>query len=70
MGEWFHNPSGDQCPWCEDADTNFEPFDMDDAEMVLCRGHVAEWLGVSLDGLDRMDAAEAADRDALGFNDN
>lgn len=56
------------CPWCVGCD-DFEPFDSDDADAMLCRSHVAEFEGTSLDGLDRQDAAMRADMDALGFND-
>lgn len=51
------------CPWCQDDNA-------DDYSPLLCRYHVAEYEGTSLDGLDRMEAAERADMDALGFNDN
>lgn len=44
------------CPWCADPNSEFEPFDSDDADMILCRGHVAEYEGLSLDGLDRADS--------------
>lgn len=54
--DWFTTPSGDQCPWCADSEDNFEPFDSDDADATLCRGHVAEFEGLSLDGLDHADS--------------
>ena len=51
------------CPWCQDADAEeFSP--------LLCRWHLAEYEGTSLDGLDRMEAAERADMEALGYFDN
>lgn len=68
--EWYKNPSGDPCPWCKDGDASpFEPDDDDDAEQLLCRGHLAEYLGESLASLDRMEAAEHADMEALGYFD-
>jgi hypothetical protein len=64
--DWYTTPSGDNCPWCEAAGmvarvTNwdmpdFEPEDEDDALMSLCRGHAAEYMGLSLDGLDHMES--------------
>lgn len=62
-------PSGEQCPWCADENSEFDLFDFDDAEMTLCRSHLAEWAGTTVDGLDRMYAAERADMDALGYYD-
>lgn len=52
---WYQAPSGSDCLWCHDENTGYEPFDDDDAEVELCRGHLAEFLGTSIDGLDRMD---------------
>lgn len=51
----------DYCPWCLDQTSEFEPFDSDDADATLCRAHVAEYEGLSLDGLDRMEAEQAKD---------
>lgn len=67
MEDWYKTPSGDDCGWC--AGSDFEPLDSDDAAGMLCRGHVAEYEGLSLDGLDRMEAAERADMTDLGFFD-
>jgi hypothetical protein len=47
-------PSGDPCPWCKEDGPEFEPADSDDAEQTLCRGHLAEYEGTSLDGLNAM----------------
>lgn len=52
----------DYCPWCLDQTSEFEPFDSDDADATLCRAHVAEYEGLSLDGLDRMEAEQAYDQ--------
>jgi hypothetical protein len=62
--DWYTTPSGDKCPWCEAYPTvsEFEPEDDDDAEMSLCRGHAAEYAGLSLDGMDRRDAEEMYDQ--------
>ena len=57
--DWNKTPSGNRCLWC--AGSDYEPIDADDAEMTLCRGHLAEYEGTSLDGLDREDAARYAD---------
>lgn len=60
--DWFTTPSGDKCAWCKDGlSSPFEPEDSDDADMHLCRGHVAEYEGLSLDGLDRMESEQAYD---------
>jgi hypothetical protein len=60
--DWFTTPSGNKCPWCKDGLTSpFEPEDEDDAEMSLCRGHAAEYAGLSLDGMDRRDSEESYD---------
>lgn len=56
------------CPWCHGND-DYEPFDGEDAARVLCRGHEAEYHGLSLDGLDRMEAGERADMADLGYYD-
>lgn len=47
------------CLWCADPDSDEEPMD---PEHQLCRSHWAEYEGLSLDGLDRMEAEECADR--------
>lgn len=60
MDDWTYTASGDACLWCKGTD--YEPSDSDDADQTLCRGHVAEYEGVSLDGLDRMEAEQAYDR--------
>lgn len=57
-----------QCPWCAGND-NYEPFDSAEARERLCRWHQAEYEGTSLNGLDRMDAAERADMADLGYFD-
>ena len=57
--DWYKTPAGASCAWCFGSD--FEPFDADDAEATLCRGHLAEYEGTSLDGLDAEDAARLAD---------
>lgn len=55
------------CLWCRDPNAG---DDLSDAEYDrLCRPHQAEYEGLSLDGLDRMEAGERADMDALGYND-
>lgn len=55
-----------KCVWCRHPEFD----DMSDAEFAqACRTHQAEFEGLSLDGLDRQDAAMRADMDALGFND-
>jgi len=59
--EWWTAPSGDPCPWCQDINSDVEPEDDDDAEMLLCRGHLAEYTGVSLNGLDRMEDEQYRD---------
>jgi hypothetical protein len=60
--DWYLTPSGDKCPWCKDGLTSpFEPEDEEDAEMSLCRGHAAEYAGLSLDGMDRRDQEEMYD---------
>ena len=61
--DWFTTPSGDKCPWCKDGlSSPFEPEDDEDAEMHLCRGHAAEYAGLSLDGMDRRDSEEMYDQ--------
>lgn len=59
MRDWSKTPSGNTCLWC--AGSEAEPLDADDAEMTLCRGHLAEYEGTSLDGLDWEDSARYAD---------
>lgn len=65
--EWEFTASGNRCAWC--AGTDYEPFDSDDADATLCRGHVAEFEGVSLEGLDRWEDAIRADMSELGYFD-
>lgn len=61
--DWYFTPSGHKCPWCKDGlESSFEPEDDDDARMSLCRGHAAEFMGLSLDGLDRMESELAYDQ--------
>ena len=58
------------CPWCKDGlSSPYEPTDGIDAEKRLCRAHLAEYEGTSLDGLDREDAAMYADMTNLGIYD-
>jgi hypothetical protein len=61
--DWYLTPSGDKCPWCVAYPqmSDFEPEDDEDAEMTLCRGHLAEFSGLSLDGLDRMESEQLYD---------
>lgn len=61
--DWHKTPAGDDCPWCKSDMSDFEPEDDDDAVMTLCRGHAAEFMGLSLDGMDRMDSEMLADLD-------
>jgi len=42
------------CPWCIDRDT-------DEYSEKLCRAHLAEYEGLSVDELDRRDKEEAWD---------
>lgn len=56
------------CPW-EDPNSTYEPLDGIDAEEILCRFHLAEWSGTSMDGLDREDAAMRADMADMGYYD-
>lgn len=63
--EWHTTPSGDDCLWC--AGSAAEPAD--NAETLLCRGHLAEYLGESLDSLDRAEADARADMSNLGYFD-
>lgn len=49
-----------RCPWCRGLDT--EPLDDDDAvSLGFCRTHLAEFLGLSVNGLDRADHELALD---------
>lgn len=48
-----------KCVWCKTPGTDYEPGD---PEGELCRSHLAEYEGLSLDGLDRMEAEQVADR--------
>lgn len=53
------------CLWCTDPNAD------DVADSVsykrLCRSHKAEYEGLSLDGLDRMESEELADMTDLGM---
>lgn len=69
LSEWDKSASGTECPWCADDNSEFEPFDSDDADATLCRGHVAEFEGLSLEGLDRWEADIRADMADLGYFD-
>lgn len=51
-----------KCSWCADDS-------IDEYSPALCRTHLAEYGGTSLDGLDRMEASERADMEALGYFD-
>jgi hypothetical protein len=55
MPDWYKTSAGDDCAWCGGG-PDYEPFDSDDADARLCRGHVAEFEGLSLAGLDRMES--------------
>lgn len=60
--DYFVTPSGGKCPWCKDGlSSPFEPEDDEDAEMSLCRGHAAEYAGLSLDAMDLRADNEAYD---------
>jgi len=67
--DWYKSASGNPCPWCADDNSEFEPFDSDDADATLCRGHVAEFEGMSLDGLDHMESEIRKDMNDLGYFD-
>lgn len=69
MADWYRNPSGKPCQWCADDLAEVGSVDPDNPARELCRSHLAEYEGTSLDGLDRMEADERADMDALGYND-
>jgi hypothetical protein len=61
--DWHVTASGGKCPWCKDGlSSPFEPEDEDDADMSLCRGHAAEYAGLSLDGMDHRDSEEMYDQ--------
>jgi hypothetical protein len=62
-GDWNTNPRHGSCPWCRAPEEEYEPFDNIEAESELCRGHLAEYLGTSLDGLDRMESEMRKDRE-------
>ena len=44
-----------QCPWCQEVETDDPDTDK------LCRTHLAEYEGLSVDELDRRDREEAYD---------
>lgn len=56
------------CPWA-DPNSDFDPEFSSKPNAGLCRSHYAEWMCASLDGLDRMEAAERADMANLGYFD-
>jgi hypothetical protein len=61
--DWYKNASGGDCPWCKDGEmSEFDPQDDDDAVMWLCSGHIAEFMGMSIDGVKRMESELYADR--------
>ncbi len=45
---------GEKCPWCQSDDA-------EDYSPNLCRAHLAEYEGLSVDELDRRDQEEAYD---------
>ena len=47
------------CIWCKNPSSDEEPTN---PETQLCRSHLAEYDGLSLDGLDHMEREMAADR--------
>ncbi len=49
-----------RCAWCQDPHGDYDPVD---PERELCIDHLAEYEGVSVDELDRMDREQAADQD-------
>lgn len=57
------------CAWCDNPSTEWEPMDDIEASNNLCRDHVAEYHGLSVDGLERMEGAERADLANLGYFD-
>lgn len=66
--DWNVTPYGKNCLWCGD-NPDYEPGDDVEAAEKLCRGHLAEFTGVSIDGLDRAERAAHADMEALGYFD-
>jgi hypothetical protein len=61
--DWYKNASGGDCPWCKDGEmSEFDPSDDDEAVMWLCSGHIAEFMGMSIDGVKRMDSELYQDR--------
>lgn len=58
-GDWIdycqgHGDIYRQCPWCQSEDA-------EDYSPKLCRFHLAEYEGLSVDELDRRDREEAKD---------
>ena len=47
-----------KCIWCRTADSDVEPTD---PARELCRSHLAEYEGLSLAELDRMEREQAYD---------
>ncbi len=41
------------CPWCAGTDDEYPDFDL------MCRTHLAEYEGISLSELDRMESEQA-----------
>jgi hypothetical protein len=67
QSDWHMTASGGTCLWC--GHKNYDPFDGYDAEQKLCRGHLAEYLGESLDSLDRAEMQAFADMRDSGYLD-
>jgi len=65
--DWRYAGDSSDCAWCADEDSSFEPFDAIHAGEKLCRGHLAEYLGESLDSLVRAEKAALHDMEDLGF---
>lgn len=57
------------CPWCQDDNSGYEPADDIEAHSRLCRTHEAEYNGLSVDGMERMESAIRADMADLGYFD-
>jgi hypothetical protein len=67
LADWDKTPAGDPCAWCTGG--NAEPDDEIDAQDKLCRGHLAEYLGESLESLDRAEMEAFHDMGTLGYLD-
>jgi hypothetical protein len=57
------------CLWCNNPNADDTAVATSASYKQLCRYHLAEYEGLSLDGLDRMEAAEHADMADLGYFD-